>query len=91
MIGGMLTAIIGSLLTAYILAHLTFIAHAFFKNSFFMDAVDTAFWVWVGISATTLAIHNSFEQKPWKLTALAMGNRLVTYLAMGVVIGLFKP
>jgi len=91
MVGPMLSAVVGSLLTAYILAHLTFLAHSFFKSSFFMDAVNTAFWVWLGISATTLVIHNSFEQKPWKLTALAVGNRFVTLLAMGVAIGLLKP
>ncbi len=90
-VGPMVSAAVGSLLTAYILAHLTFLAHAFFKGSFFMDAVNTAFWVWIGIAATTLVIHNSFEQKPWKLTALAVGNRFVTLLAMGMVIGLLKP
>ncbi|HSX17131.1 MAG TPA: DUF1761 domain-containing protein [Patescibacteria group bacterium] len=87
----MLSAVAGSLVTAYILAHVTFLAHAFFKNSFFMDAVQTAFWLAIGISATTLIIHNSFEQKPWKLTWLAIGNRMVTLLVMGAVIGLLKP
>lgn len=91
MAGPMAATILGSLMTAYILAHVAFLSHAFFKNSFFMDAVNTAFWLWLGISATTLVIHNSFERKPWKLTALAMGNRLVTLLAMGMVIGLLKP
>jgi hypothetical protein len=91
MFGAMVSALIGSLLTAYILAHMAFLAHAFFKNSFFMDSVNTAFWLALGISATTLVIHNSFEHKPWKLTALAVGNRFVTLIAMGMVIGLFKP
>jgi hypothetical protein len=90
-VGPMVTAVLGSLLTAYILAHLSYMAHAFFKQSFFMDAVTTAFWVWLGLSATTLAIHNSFEQKPVKLTMLAIGNRFVTYIAMGIVIGLLRP
>ena len=90
-IGPMLSAVIGSLLTAYILAHVSFLAHEFFKNSFFMDAVNTSFWLALGISATTLVIHNSFEQKPWKLTALAIGNRFVTLVTMGMVIGIFKP
>lgn len=91
MIMPMLCAVVGSLLTAYILAHLAFLAHVFFKGSFFMDAVNTAFWVWLGIAATTLVIHNSFEQKPWKLTALAIGNRFVTLLVMGMIIGLLQP
>lgn len=89
--GPMVAAVVGSLLTAYILAHVSFLAHAFFKNSFFMDAVNTSFWLALGISATTLFIHNSFEQKPWKLTWLAVGNRFVTLLVMGMVIGLLKP
>jgi uncharacterized protein DUF1761 len=84
-------SIVGSLFTAYILAYAAFLAHAFFKNTFFMDAVTMSFWLALGISATTLVIHNSFEQKPWKLTALAVGNRLVTIVAMGMVIGLFRP
>lgn len=91
MAGPMIATLIGSLLTAYILAHITWLAHAFFKNTYFMDAVNTAFWLALGISATTLVIHNSFERKPWKLTALAVGNRLVTIVVMGMVIGLFKP
>ena len=91
MFGAMLSAVIGSLLTAYILAHVSYLAHAFFKNSFFMDAVNTAFWLAIGIAATTLAIHSSFEKKPWKLTAIAIGNRVVTLLVMGAVIGLLKP
>ena len=90
-VGPMLIALVGSFLTAYILAHLSYMAHAFFGQSFFMDTVTTCFWVWLGISATTLFIHNSFEHKPTKLTMLAVGNRLATYLAMGIVIGLLKP
>jgi uncharacterized membrane protein YeaQ/YmgE (transglycosylase-associated protein family) len=90
-VSSMLAAVIGSLLTAYILAHVSYLAHAFFKNSFFMDSVNTAFWLALGIAATTLAIHNSFEQKPWKLTAIAIGNRFVTLIVMGAVIGLLKP
>jgi hypothetical protein len=91
MAGPMVATIIGAVLTAYILAHMAYLSHAFFKNSFFMDSVNTAFWLAIGISATTLLIHNSFERKPWKLTAISIGNRLVSLIVMGAVIGLFKP
>lgn len=90
-IGPMVAAVVGSLLTAYVLAHVSYLSHAFFKNSFFMDAMNTAFWMALGFSVTTLVIHNSFEQKPWKLTWLAVGNRFVTLLVMGAIIGLLKP
>jgi hypothetical protein len=56
-----------------------------------MDSVNIAFWLALGISATTLLIHNSFEGKPWKLTAISIGNRLVSIIVMGAVIGVFKP
>lgn len=91
MAGPMLATVIGALITSYILAYMAFLSHAFFKNSFFMDSVNVAFWLAIGISATTLVIHNSFERKPWKLTALTIGNRLVTIIVMGAVIGFFKP
>jgi hypothetical protein len=91
MAGPLLATVIGAILTAYILAHVAYLSHAFFKNSFFMDSVNSAFWLAIGISATTLLIHNSFERKPWKLTAISIGNRVVSLLVMGAVIGLFKP
>src|SRR5436305_405208 len=78
MFGAMIATILSSLLTAYILAYMAYISHAFLKNTFFMDSVTTAFWLALGISATTLVVHNSFEKKPWKLTALSVGNRFVT-------------
>src|SRR4051812_36945669 len=69
----MVSAVVGSLLTAYILAHVAYMAHAFYQQSFLIDSLTTAFWLWLGISLTTLIIHNSFEQKPWRLTWLAVG------------------
>ncbi|HSW98999.1 MAG TPA: DUF1761 domain-containing protein [Candidatus Saccharimonadales bacterium] len=91
MAGPMVATALSALLTSYILAVMAFIAHSFYGNSFFMDSVDVAFWLAVGISATTVIIHNSFERKPWKLTAIAVGNRLVSLIVMGAVIGLLKP
>jgi hypothetical protein len=80
-----------SLLTAYVLAHVTYLAHSFFGNSFFQDAVSTAFWVWLGFVLTRLTTHALFEQRPTKLNLLAVGNELVTIMVMGVVIGLLQP
>jgi hypothetical protein len=91
MVWPMVTAAAGSLLTAYVLAHVSFLAHSFFQNSYLMDALSTAFWMWLGFSLTTLVIHNSFEQKPWNLTWLAAFNRLVTIMVMGLIIGLLHP
>lgn len=76
-----------SLLTAYVLAHVSFLSNAFFGDSFFMDAVKTAFWVWLGFVVTRIVVHNMFDKRPSKLTWLAIGNEFVTIMLMGVIIG----
>ena len=77
-----------SLVTAYVLAHVIFLADQFFINSFLNDALNTAFWVWLGFVATRIVTHNTFDQRPGKLTWLALGNEFVTIMVMGLVIGL---
>src|SRR5262245_20359716 len=47
-----------SLLTAYVLAHVTFLSNSFFGNSFLQDALSTAFWVWLGFVFTRMLTHN---------------------------------
>lgn len=81
-------ALVASLVTAYVIAHMSFIAHKFFGNTFVWDAVSTSFWLWLGLVATRLYVHDSFESRPWKLTVLNAAHELVTILAMGLVIGL---
>jgi cation transport ATPase len=88
MMSALLVALVGSLLTAYILAHLIFLSHHFFNNSFLSDSLTTAFWVWLGLSLTRFAVHDAFEGRPMKLTLLNVGNELATLLAMGLAIGL---
>ena len=80
-----------SLLTAYVLAHVSYLANSFFKHSFFQDAVSTAFWLWLGLVMTRITVHNLFEQKPRMLTFLAVVNEFVILMVMGVVIGWLHP
>jgi hypothetical protein len=77
-----------SILTAFVLAHMIFIVDRFFGGSFLSNSLWTAFWLWLGISATTIVTHGLFEQRRKKLLLLSVGNRLVTLLVMGLVIGL---
>jgi hypothetical protein len=81
------TAVV-SLITAYVLAHVTYLSNQFFNNSFLAAALSTAFWVWLGFTATRFITHDAFEGRPMKLTVINLGNELVTFLAMGLVIGL---
>ena len=84
----MTKSIIASLVTAYVLAHVTYLSSVYFVDGTFMSAaLTTAFWLWLGISATTIVVHDAFEQRPMKLTAMNAGNQLFTLLAMGLIIG----
>ena len=83
----MLATVVASLVTAYVLAHVAFLAHSFFNNSFMFDAVSTAFWLWLGFTAARMVTHDAFEHRPVKLTVLGATHELVTVLIMGVIIG----
>lgn len=80
--------LIVSFITAYVLAHVTFLSNQFFGNSFLQDALTTAFWVWLGFVAARVITHDAFEQRPMELTAMNVMHEFVTFMVMGLVIGL---
>jgi hypothetical protein len=51
------------------------------------SALNTSFWLWLGISAADAVRMDAFEQRPMKLTAINAGNRLATMMVMGLIIG----
>lgn len=81
-------SLVAALLAAYVLAHVIFLSHQFFGNSFLQDALSTALWVGIGLQASVIVVHDSFEQRRKKLTLMNIGNQLVTVLVMGLIIGL---
>jgi hypothetical protein len=80
---------VASLVTAYVLAHVTYLSNTFFQNDFLEDALTTGFWLWLGLVATRLYVHDSFEGRRKKLTVLNVSHELVTIMVMVFVIGLF--
>lgn len=80
-----------SFLTAYILAHVTFLSNMWFHNSYLQDAITTAFWVWLGFTAARFITHDAFEGRPVKLTVINIAHELVTIMVMGLIIGLLRP
>jgi len=83
----LVVAVLTSLMLAYVLAHVTYISYKFFGNSFMNAALGTAFWLWLGIALTRVAVRDSFEGRPYKLSAINAGNDLVTMLVMALIIG----
>lgn len=82
---------VASLITAYILAHVTYLANQFFHGSFLMDALQTGFWLWLGFTAARLYVHDTFEYRRKKLTVLNAAHELATVLVMALIIGLLAP
>lgn len=80
-----------SFVTAYVVAHVAFLSHKFFNNSFLQDSLSTAFWLWLGLVAARMITHDAFEHRPWRLTLMNIMHELVTLLVMGLIIGLFRP
>lgn len=90
--GREMTTILGlsfvtALVTAYILAHVAFLSNNFFQNAFIQDALSTAFWLWLGLTAARILTHDLFEGRPMKLTLLTAGSELTTLLVMALIIG----
>ena len=82
---------VASLLTAYILAHVTFLSNSFLHHSFLQDALTSAFWLWLGLILARMYVHDTFEGRRKKLTLLNAAHELVTVMVMALIIGLMKP
>ncbi len=85
------TTVVVSLITAFVLAHISFLANHFYKNSFLMDSLVTAFWLWLGFTAARFITHDAFEQRDTKLTIMNIVHELVTLEVMALIIGFMKP
>lgn len=88
---GALIILIASFVMAYVLAHITYLAHAFFGNSYVKDAMVTAFWVWFGLIGVRILAQDTFQRHPLKLTFINATHELIVLLAMALVIGLIQP
>lgn len=82
-----LTALI-SFVTAYVLAHVIFLTHDYFQGSYVWNALQTGFWLWLGLTAGRMLTHDLFEGRRKKLSLINLGNEFVTIMLMALIIGL---
>jgi FtsH-binding integral membrane protein len=82
---------IGALITSYTIAFVTFLYHSYYRGSWIVAGIATSLVLFVGISATTIAIHDTLNQIPSKLINIKFGNRFLSILAMGLIIGWLHP
>jgi len=82
-------AYIVSLLCAFVIA---FVMSHFIDYTHATTAVAgmiTAFWCWLGFSATVMLMNNMFNNKPYKLFLIDAGYQLVNFLIMGTILALW--
>lgn len=53
------------------------------------NGVVSAFFIWLGFVATTLAVNHRYQDFGWDLTLIDGGHWLLVLLAMGTIIGWF--
>ncbi len=81
---------VSAVITALITAYFTFLYQSYTQASWISSALIVATVLWLAVSSTVYA-HNAFDQRPLRLTAISVGNRLLTLLAMGLIIGWLHP
>jgi hypothetical protein len=90
-IGAIVTTVIVSFITAWVLAGAVDISQHFYGGSFLINALVTAFLLWAGFTAARMITHDAFEGRPAGLTTLNIAHELVTLLVMAVIIGVWPP
>jgi Protein of unknown function (DUF1761) len=78
-----------SLLTAYVVAYVAGLIEGYSGEGDMASALGSAFWLWFGIAAVSVIVHDAFEQSSIQKMVIAAGERLATLMVMGFIIGLF--
>ena len=89
--GPIVTTVIVSFITAWVLAGATFISWKFYAGGFFWAAVVTAVVLWAGFTAARFITHDAFDKRPSGLTLLNIAHELVTLVVMAIIIGVWPP
>jgi hypothetical protein len=85
------TTVIVSFITAWVLSGATFISQNFYGGSFLVNALVTAIVLWAGFTAARFITHDAFDQRPSGLTVLNIAHELVTIVIMAIIIGVWPP
>lgn len=86
-----ITTVLVSFITAWVLAGASAIAWHFYEGSFFVGTIVTAVLLWAGFTAARFITHDAFEGRPTALTTMNIGHELVTLVIMAVIIGVWPP
>lgn len=80
---GYITAFIGTLIMAYVLAH--FVGYA--GADTLVDGAITGLWAWLGFTGTAFLTTYTFSGRSKKLWAIDAFQYLAVFLVMGAILG----
>ncbi|MDR2997780.1 MAG: DUF1761 domain-containing protein [Microbacterium sp.] len=87
----MITTVIVSFITAWVLAGAASISWHFYEGSYLWAAVATSVVLWAGFTAARFITHDAFEGRSTKLTTLNIAHELITVVVMALIIGVWPP
>jgi hypothetical protein len=85
-----LIMMVGSFLTAYVLAHALEFASVYTKTYGISAGLMAAFWNWLGFIAPVQVGDQLWGGKPWKLFLITGGYSLVSMCIMGVILAVWR-
>lgn len=53
-------------------------------------AMQAAFWLWLGLVATTATVNAVWDSRPWSVLAINQGYHLVAMLLAAAIVGAWK-
>jgi hypothetical protein len=77
---------IASLVMVYVLAHIVYT----YQATDALSGIMGGFWVWLGFFATTMLNSVLYERRPLRLYAINVGYYLVTLLAAGAILAVWR-
>jgi Protein of unknown function (DUF1761) len=83
--------IVASFVTAWALAGATFLAYEFYEGSFLVAALVTGWILWLAFTVARMLVHDLFDTRSLKITALSALNEFLIITAMALIIGLWPP
>jgi len=87
----MITTVIVSFITAWVLAGAAAIAWHFYGGSFLLGSIVTGVLLWAGFTAARFITHDAFEGRPTSLTVMNIAHEVVTIVVMAIIIGVWPP
>jgi len=79
-------AILGSLISAYVLALVIEIVMTARGPVSLVDGIAIGLIAWLGFQATSQAVGGAFEGRSWRLFAINAGNGAVAFAVMGGIL-----